>query len=84
MELPVTINSINQQFEIVLGDIKAEMVYRLREKSLYLMHTSVPAEMQGKGVGGALVEFALQYAKENQWEVVVYCPFVKSYLERKK
>jgi len=77
-------NEINQQFEIHAEGHAAEMIYRLREDSIYLMQTKVPSQLEKRGIGGALAEHALNYAKEKNLEVVIYCPFVKAYLEKKR
>lgn len=82
MEYQITNNQENQQFELLIDDHKAEMVYRLRDDKIYLMHTSVPKEMENRGIGKALVKFALHYSLKNNLDLVVYCPFVKAYVER--
>jgi len=46
------------------------------------MHTWVPQELEGRGIASALAEFALNYAKENELQTVVYCPFVKAYIQK--
>lgn len=52
------------------------------EGTIDLTHTSVPKALEGKGVGAALVRFALEHAKENGLEVIPTCGFVQSWLER--
>jgi predicted GNAT family acetyltransferase len=47
-----------------------------------LMHTEVPEKLGGHGIGTALAEYALQYARKNNLPVKVYCPFVLTYLKR--
>ena len=46
------------------------------------MHTEVPGSMEGRGVASALVKYAFEYAKEHTNPVMVYCPFVGTYLKR--
>lgn len=84
MSYSVKVNQENLQFEIEKDDQKAFMEFRINEGNIYLMHTKVPEELQGKGMGGSLVEFALNYAKENDLQPVVYCPFAKAYLRKKR
>ena len=66
MEYEVVNNTENQQFEIFYEGHKAELVYRLRDGNIYLMHTGVPKELEGKGIASALAEYALNYGKEQK------------------
>lgn len=43
--MEVVNNKRRQQFEIFIEDHKAELVYRLRKKTLFLLHTFVPKEI---------------------------------------
>jgi len=48
---------------------------------MVLMHTIVPVSARGKGVGGILVKHVLDYAREHQLKIIVYCPFVTNYMK---
>jgi predicted GNAT family acetyltransferase len=60
----------------------AFLEYRYKKGNLALMHTEVPAVLEGKGLGSALAKYAFQFAKQNNLPVLVYCPFVSSFLKR--
>ena len=62
--------------------VEAELMYRLRAGRLVLVHTSVPPELEGQGVGGRLVEAAVGFAAAQGLTVVPSCPFARSWLER--
>ncbi|WP_083518607.1 GNAT family N-acetyltransferase [Serinicoccus chungangensis] len=47
-----------------------------------LQHTVVDPAARGQGLGGRLVEEALQYARAEHLRVRPTCPFVPDYLER--
>ena len=47
-----------------------------------IQHTVVPREMEGQGVGGALVRGAIGFARAEGLQLVVTCPFAKSWLEK--
>ena len=81
---PLTIfnNEQRQQFQLKLEGELATLEYRLNEGMIVLMHTEVPDKLGGRGIGSALVEFALNYARANHLPVKVYCPFVAAYLKR--
>jgi uncharacterized protein len=81
-EYHVTNNKTNLQFEIeAQGDI-ASLAYRWYKGDLALMHTHVPNILEGKGAGSSLAKYALEYARANKIKVMVYCPFVSSYLKK--
>jgi predicted GNAT family acetyltransferase len=69
-------------FEIHEGETIAFLEYRFHKKDIAFIHTEVPESMEGKGVGSALVKHAFEYARENNKPVMVYCPFVSTYMKR--
>ena len=78
----VSHNAKNHQFEARIDGHKGELVYRLRDGKIYLMHTWVPEEIAGKGVATSLALYALKYAKKEKMETVIYCPFIKTFVAR--
>ncbi|MEM6376926.1 MAG: GNAT family N-acetyltransferase [Bacteroidota bacterium] len=80
--MEVTNNTRMKQFEVRMDDHKAELVYRLRKKTLFLMHTYVPEELRGKGIATALATTALEYAKGKGYKIAVLCPFVGAYVKK--
>ena len=78
----VTNNLQNLQFEIELDGEKAFLEYRWHNGDLALMHTFVPDDFEGKGIAGLLAKTALEYAKKENLKILVYCPFVRSYIQR--
>ena len=75
-------NKEEHQFEIIIDGIKAELVYRLKRKTLFLLHTFVPEDLAGRGVATKLAEYALNYAKDNNRRLAVFCPFVSAYVKK--
>ena len=61
---------------------EAELLYRLRNGRLVLVHTEVPIELEGHGIGGKLVTAAVDYAAQAGLVVVPSCPFAQSWLDR--
>ena len=49
---------------------------------IYLTHTEVPRELEGKGVASAIVSKVLNYIRENGLKMAPLCPFVAAYLKR--
>jgi uncharacterized protein len=81
---PLTIfnNKERRQFQLKTDGELASLEYRLNEGKIVLMHTEVPESLAGHGIGSALAEYALNYARANKLPVQVYCPFVAAYLKR--
>jgi uncharacterized protein len=82
MELLVSDNKEQQQFEVHTDGEKAVLQYRFYDDLIWLMHTEVPLKLEGKGIASALAHYALEWAKENHKKAKVLCPFVAIYLKR--
>ena len=78
----ITHNKQNMQFEATVNGEKAFLEYRMKGNDIAFMHTEVPETLSGKGIASALAVYAFNYAKENNLPVIVYCPFVKTFLKR--
>jgi predicted GNAT family acetyltransferase len=70
------------QFQASTDAGLARLSYVARGDTLDLVHTEVPIEQEGKGVGSALARAALEHARTHRLKVVASCPFVASYVER--
>jgi predicted GNAT family acetyltransferase len=75
-------NEQRMHFEIKLEDDIAYLEYRYYKNDIAFMHTHVPDSMEGKGVASALAAHAFAFAKKHNKAVMVYCPFVASYLKK--
>jgi predicted GNAT family acetyltransferase len=79
----VTDNQAESRFELRAAGHLAELVYRRRGNRLVLVHTEVPPELAGQGIGGRLVAAAVERAARQGLTVVPLCPFARQYLERR-
>lgn len=78
-------NLDQQRFETTLDRHTAYLSYDIiNDDTLDYKHTIVPSELGGRGIGTALVEFALKYANDNNKSVVPSCSFVAHYLTKNK
>ena len=75
-------NEKTQRLEIHEGTDLAYLEYRYLKNDIVLMHTFVPEVLEGKGIASTLAHHALEWAKELQKPVIVYCPFVAAYLKK--
>jgi uncharacterized protein len=70
------------RFATHMGEQVAFLTYKEEGGTIYFVHTEVPPEMEGQGIGGKLAKAGLDYARQHQLKVVARCPFVASYLKR--
>lgn len=78
----VTDHPDRTRFELEVDGQTAILTYRREGDRLHLLHTEVPPGEQGRGVGGALVQGALERARDAGLTVVPVCPFVHAWLQR--
>ncbi|HEY2721966.1 MAG TPA: GNAT family N-acetyltransferase [Chitinophagaceae bacterium] len=66
------------------GNIQAQMVYHTTSPThLVIEHTEVDDELRGQNVGYQLVHAAVEYARQSNIKLTVWCPFAKSVFEKK-
>ena len=53
-----------------------------KDKNIFLTQTEVPTELEGKGVGSAIVSRTLEWIKNQGYTLAPLCPFVAAYLKR--
>lgn len=70
------------RFEFRDGEHVAELVYRLQSSRLVLIHTGVPTELGGRGLGGELVRAAIDKARAENLVIDPQCPFARDWLQR--
>jgi predicted GNAT family acetyltransferase len=75
-------NQADNRFELVEDGHLAELVYRTRADRLVLVHTEVPDELGGRGLGGVLVRAAVARAAQDGLTIVPLCSFARSWLEK--
>ena len=78
----VTDNQAASRFELHADGQLAELPYRRNGNRLVLIHTEVPEQLEGRGIGSALVLAAIERAERDGMTVVPLCPFARGWLER--
>lgn len=76
-------NVAKHRFEADLGNGSLGLIeYQLRDGKITYTHTEVPPAHEGRGIGTALIRFALFSARERGLKVVSICPFIAAYIEK--
>jgi predicted GNAT family acetyltransferase len=70
------------RFEARIEGKIAYLEYVRIGSSLILSHTEVPQELEGRGIGSALVKEGLEYVRSNDLTAAPICPFVRAYIRR--
>ena len=73
-------NPERNRFELPLDGHTAFSEYRRNGGVLTIMHTEVPPELNGRGIGSALVRGMLAIVRRDGLKVVPRCPFVRAYI----
>ena len=82
MEIELIDNKDKSRFEVEIEDKMAIMDYKKKDNKLYILHTEVPKEFEGKGIASAMVKKVLNLIKEKDMKLVSLCPFVSGYIKR--
>jgi predicted GNAT family acetyltransferase len=80
--LDISNNQENNRLEARVNGKIAFVAYRRTPRDLVIIHTEVPAELAGHGVGSKLAQAGLEFARELDLKVVPLCPFVAGYIRR--
>ena len=83
MEIRVQNDEQKRQFHAEVEGHKAHLDYvKEKDGTLNLVHTEVAPALRGRGVGEAVVRYALDAARSAGVKVIPTCPFVKKFVER--
>lgn len=82
-DVTVTHNPESSRYEAHLEDTLAGFIdYRQTDNVLDLTHTEVFPEFGGQGIGGKLVQGALDQIREAGQTIVPSCPFIATFVKR--
>jgi predicted GNAT family acetyltransferase len=75
-------NTDRHRLEVDIDGEVAHLDYTLQDHRLTIAHTIVPDTLGGRGLGGVLVQAALDKATAENLAVHVECQFAKSWLDK--
>jgi predicted GNAT family acetyltransferase len=73
-------NPTDHRFECTQDGHRAVLDYRMDGDRLILDHTGVPEELGGQGIGGRLVQAAIERARAEGLTVVPLCTYARSWI----
>ena len=75
-------NKAHHRFELEVEGHVAKSFYRIENGVITFIHTEVPPELGGKGIGSRLIKGALDQVRTSGLKVIAECPFVKAYIDK--
>ena len=75
-------NKAQQRYELAVEGHIAATYYKVEGKIITFIHTEVPPELGGKGIGSKLIRGALDQVRADGFKVIAQCPFVKAFIEK--
>jgi predicted GNAT family acetyltransferase len=81
-ESGVVDNPAQSRFELDVGDGLAVGYYRLDGDRITLLHTEVPQELSGRGIGSRLAKGVFEALRTRGLGVGASCPFMAAYAVR--
>ena len=73
-------NKAHHRYELTVDGHLAATYYKIEDGVITFIHTEVPPELGGKGVGSALVKGALDQVRADGLKVIAQCSFVNAYI----
>jgi uncharacterized protein len=75
-------NIAKHRYELAVEGHIAATYYEIAGPVITFVHTEVPPELGGKGVGSRLIKGALDQVRSEGLKVIAQCPFVKAYIDK--
>ena len=81
MPTPIRHAPEKSRFEATLDGHAARADYRVSDGVMVLTHTDVAPEIEGRGIGGELIQAALDHAKAHGLKVRPQCSYARHYMD---
>ena len=75
-------NPSEHRYQLAVDGHIAASHYSIADGVITFVHTVVPPELGGKGIGSRLIRGALDQVRADGLKVIPECPFVKAFIEK--
>ncbi len=82
MDIEVKHDKENERFVAEVEGQKAYLSYNIFNDKIDFSSTFTPPEFRGIGIARIVVEYAFNYAKENNLKVIPTCSYVRAFVAR--
>jgi predicted GNAT family acetyltransferase len=73
-------NKPHQRYELAVEGHIAATYYTIADGVITFVHTEVPPELGGKGIGSKLIKGALDQVRADGLKLIAQCAFVKAFI----
>jgi uncharacterized protein len=77
-------NPSRHRFELEVDGHVAFTTYKIEGSIITFIHTEVPKELGGRGVGTGLARGALDAVRARGLKVIAKCPFIAAFMKKHK
>ena len=77
-------NGARNRYELSVDGVIAHVDYARKPGVITFIHTIVPEQLAGRGIGSRLAQYVLEDARRNGEKIIPQCPFIAAYLKRHK
>lgn len=82
MSFDVQHDSRAHRFHTEVEGARCVLDYSLESGVMTITHTGVPAQVGGRGIASALVQAALDSARDEGWKVVPSCSYAAAWMQQ--
>ncbi len=75
-------NPAHHRYQLAVDGHIAATYYSIANGVITFIHTEVPPELGGKGLGSKLIRGALDQVRVDGLKVIAQCPFVKAFIDK--
>ena len=75
-------NAARHRFDVTVEGHTSVAEYTMNGSVTTLTHTVVPAELEGRGIAGALAKAAMAHARAEKLKIDPQCVYMRAYMER--
>ena len=80
--LDVQHDKVNNAYLLAINEEIAKVEYQLKNGKMYLIHSEVPIQLRGRGIGKELVEKTFEKLTKEGYKAVAVCSYVKAVAKR--
>ena len=73
-------NRAQHRYELAVDSHVAAAYYKIADGVITFVHTEVPPELGGQGIGSKLISGALDQVRSDGLKVIAQCEFVKGFI----
>lgn len=81
MPYSVKHNEAQSRFEATVEGQQCVADYERRGDVLVMTHTHVPSPLEGRGIAGEMIAFAMDHARKHRLKIDPRCSYVRSYMQ---